>query len=358
MPDITVVKLKIRRGTDSQRKSVILEQGEPGYTIDTKRVFVGDGVVLGGVVAGNITHDPLEVVNKTALTNAIKGDIISERGLLFQLSATNYAQASSWGFIGTRVDNDTIEYNANNRLIIKSLSAEYGPFSGLIDTGTGTRINVDNETLSVTSTGILSVLSVDQKHIESSTFGNGIIGGSGSIIQLDVNPIQFGFISNKLEITAIDNGIVDVDSLSAAIIGGGLQIVNKKIESVLKSTDNTTITNTNGIVHLYPYGGGGTGTFSDITFDQYGRVIETSSTIIDSLSVNIASTGHADALSGENWYRGYYEEPVGGVQSLIYAISAGLSGNQTITLSSVGFIQLNTGNENPGTRLAIPAYLF
>ena len=53
MPDITIVKIKVRRGSDDQRKQLVLDQGELGYTIDTKRLFVGDGSVTGGSVVGN-----------------------------------------------------------------------------------------------------------------------------------------------------------------------------------------------------------------------------------------------------------------------------------------------------------------
>lgn len=345
MPDIEIVKLKLRRGTDSQRQLVILEQGELGYTTDTKRVWVGDGVLSGGNIVGNIVHTPLNVVNKTGITNAVKGDLVLEQGLLYQLSGTDYSQASSWGFVGTSVDNDTIEYNTNNQLVIKSLS------SNLAD-------NVDNETIIFTSTGVLSVSSVDQRQMSSSSFGNGIQGGGGSTIQLDVNTTQFGFTTNQLQLTAIDNSIVDVDALSAESIGSGLSIVGDKLESVLQDVDDDTIVKNSGIISLYEIGTPIGGAFSDVSIDAYGRVTSLNSTILQSLSVNIDETGHADALSGENWYKGYYQDPQGGAQSLIYAISAGGSSNETLTLSSAGFIQINTGNDEPGNRLAIPAYLF
>jgi Chaperone of endosialidase/Major tropism determinant N-terminal domain len=50
----TVIKLIIRRGTNSDRQNIILSSGELGYTLDTKRVFVGDGVTQGGNIVGNI----------------------------------------------------------------------------------------------------------------------------------------------------------------------------------------------------------------------------------------------------------------------------------------------------------------
>ena len=50
-----IVKFLIRRGSNSDRKQVILAQGELGVTIDgqSKRVFVGDGVSYGGVPAAS-----------------------------------------------------------------------------------------------------------------------------------------------------------------------------------------------------------------------------------------------------------------------------------------------------------------
>ena len=53
MANITIVKLKVRRGSNAQRQTIVLDQGEVGYTIDTKRLFVGDGSTTGGHVVGN-----------------------------------------------------------------------------------------------------------------------------------------------------------------------------------------------------------------------------------------------------------------------------------------------------------------
>ena len=52
--DKTILKILVRRGLDSERQSVRLDEGELGYTIDTKRVFVGDGLGGGGNVVGNL----------------------------------------------------------------------------------------------------------------------------------------------------------------------------------------------------------------------------------------------------------------------------------------------------------------
>jgi hypothetical protein len=39
----TLLKLIVRQGPDSQRKQIILDAGELGYSTDTKRLYIGDG---------------------------------------------------------------------------------------------------------------------------------------------------------------------------------------------------------------------------------------------------------------------------------------------------------------------------
>ena len=52
--DKTILKILVRRGLEEERAFVRLDEGELGYTIDTKRVFVGDGLGGGGNVVGNL----------------------------------------------------------------------------------------------------------------------------------------------------------------------------------------------------------------------------------------------------------------------------------------------------------------
>lgn len=47
----TITKMLLRRGNDSDRKNTILASGEPGFTLDTKRLWIGDGQTPGGYPA-------------------------------------------------------------------------------------------------------------------------------------------------------------------------------------------------------------------------------------------------------------------------------------------------------------------
>lgn len=71
----TVVKILVRRGTNSERKLTALTEGEIGYTIDTQRMFVGDGVTPGGHAAG-IKFLGVAASNAPYSSQAELGDLI------------------------------------------------------------------------------------------------------------------------------------------------------------------------------------------------------------------------------------------------------------------------------------------
>ena len=53
MAEVKKARLFLRRGTDTDRKTTTLCEGELGYSTDAFRVFVGDGSTEGGLVLGN-----------------------------------------------------------------------------------------------------------------------------------------------------------------------------------------------------------------------------------------------------------------------------------------------------------------
>ena len=75
MAEQTITKILLRRGTEADRQSVILADGEPGWTTDTNKLYVGDGVTAGGVevapVADLVTgFDHLSANNLHAFTDS------------------------------------------------------------------------------------------------------------------------------------------------------------------------------------------------------------------------------------------------------------------------------------------------
>ncbi len=49
----SVVKIVVRRGTDSDRRLTLLSNGELGYAQDVQRLYIGNGITAGGIPVGN-----------------------------------------------------------------------------------------------------------------------------------------------------------------------------------------------------------------------------------------------------------------------------------------------------------------
>lgn len=54
------MSFRLRRGTDTERQSVVFAEGELVYTTDTKELYVGDGTTLGGIrITGAVAESPI-----------------------------------------------------------------------------------------------------------------------------------------------------------------------------------------------------------------------------------------------------------------------------------------------------------
>lgn len=76
-------RIKIRRGVESQRTSVIFDQGEPVYIRDKKRLYIGDSVTYGGIVQTHITFiQNNNTIPAEALPNEIIYNKIDKEGFI------------------------------------------------------------------------------------------------------------------------------------------------------------------------------------------------------------------------------------------------------------------------------------
>jgi hypothetical protein len=121
----TLLKLIVRNGPDSDRLSIILSLGELGYTTDTKRLFIGDGITTGGKLVGNVFAG--EATNITSLSPASIGDLAfdTDNNNLYRLKVNDGSTLSDWQLIaGTySADNGSIVISSDNKISVGLLSA-------------------------------------------------------------------------------------------------------------------------------------------------------------------------------------------------------------------------------------------
>jgi len=96
-----IVKFLVRRGTDSDRLSVVLAEGELGATTNTPRLFVGDGVTPGG----NPVASKMHIVTNFShpYTNyVLQGDMVfnTSDNHLYALTGTSNNLSAHYIFIG------------------------------------------------------------------------------------------------------------------------------------------------------------------------------------------------------------------------------------------------------------------
>ena len=116
----TLLKLLVRRGDDIDRQNITLSEGELGYTVDNKRLFIGDGQSLGGNVVGNVYQGAF--ADHTTVTDAVEGDIVfnDTSNTIYFKTDTGWLSASQI----LQAGDDTININAGaGTITVGTLSA-------------------------------------------------------------------------------------------------------------------------------------------------------------------------------------------------------------------------------------------
>lgn len=122
----TLLKLLVRSGSDSDRKTITLDSAELGYTTDTKRLYVGDGLTAGGILVGNVFNGSRTDVTSLA-GNPVIGDLAfdTDNKILYRLQYSTFTNLSSWEQIGGvyTAANDTIKVSSTNTVSVCAISA-------------------------------------------------------------------------------------------------------------------------------------------------------------------------------------------------------------------------------------------
>ena len=263
MASVVISKIKVRRGTDAQRQNIVLDQGELGYTTDTNRLYVGNGVVNGGVVVGSKIHPPIFTTGALTSVIAEVGDIIWVNGIFYQLIYPDYTDLFSWNNVGTLLDSSYFEYDGNNRITLKNNVIKLQNLNSEVSEQFDVR--VDNSSIEYIGGNILQLkdLGIGKEKLQSysvtndklapNVVGSGLTGGQGTPITLNFDETYFyitsggklGFISDNnltfgdnvttvknltggisVNINSIDQSYIKSSSFSNGLSGGGGNLIS------------------------------------------------------------------------------------------------------------------------------------
>jgi len=362
MPNIRIVKLKVRRGSDAQRKQVVLEQGELGYTTDTRRLFVGNGTLSGGEVVGAKVHNILSTSNtRNLVSEAYQNDLVYENNFLYQLTGTDYSKLSAWAFVGAQVDNDSIEYDGNRRVSVKDsgistamvqtsaitinkLNSDVIYTSGGLgfNTTNGISANIDTNIFEITSSNIITIKeggittteitsgAVTESEINSSSLDKGLTGGSGSPLSALVDGTTIQFNTND----EISVGTIDATNIS---LGTGMSVgPNDTLTHFIHDVNDTNLKVNNFRLDLTEKL-----TYNNRQYNSPNIVVDKAG-LIRSISNNICLP-----LSSNNSLYGGYASQLSASESKNTTITACTgAGAATVNLSSAGFMVVRIGIPN------------
>jgi hypothetical protein len=320
MPNVDLIKLKIRRGTNTERQTVVFDQGELAYTTDTKRVFVGDSATLGGAVVGNKNFPPTTL--KTSITGAEIGDTVLENSIYYQLTASNAALSASWAQISPKTDNTSIRYNTSNQLSVLVNGISSGMSAAIADHNT-----------IIQSGGKLSTGTLYLTAAAPSTVTYGLCVSPAGL-QINEDPLYFEYNGQRLTLQ-------------------DLVIPNTKITL---SADPQYFDTSAGMLRLTSF------SLPDdiITFDPSFFSVNVSfsggyTTFSDNLSVYRGNNSLSAAYVGNLDGNGYPQT----TRTVLTAFNTSTS--QHMMLSSAGFLTLSrniTGNGLVDKRIAIPIFTY
>ena len=307
MADVSIVKLKVRRGTNEQRRSIVLDQGELGYTLDTRRLYVGDGASVGGRIISNLGYGPF---NLDASLGGIEGLEVGDLGYannkLYILSGTNYnASLSGFAYIGP-VPGSTTDFGSNNTLIVAKSSLDSSEFASSIF---GDGIAKVGDTIAVDSSTVFFQISdtkisikqnvIGEREILSTALSSGLSGGDGKpiVVTADTGQFQFG-PTGVLQLKGTGSKTVMFSSFDPYSIGAGLQLNSstEQLEALFQQVDSSLTLSNSGILSL---ANGYTTNSSDTSGSEF-PFLNISNGIINGMASSIYDVVTATGLSGAN----------------------------------------------------------
>ena len=222
--------LRLRRGLDIDRQSIVFAEGELVYTTDTQQIYVGDGSTVGGVrVTGSSEGSPPQLTQNLSLN----GWNISGSGDISATSFTGDGSGLTNLSLGGNLTDDLVldtnditgSGNININGTVNALSFA-GDGSGLTNVA-GSFLDGVEYDISIRG----NVLGTDSSVIvdyTNNTFTGNFVGDGSQLSNLPIPSIDYGTYS--INIVSGDGSTILVDSTNSIFngifIGDGSQLSN------------------------------------------------------------------------------------------------------------------------------------
>ena len=275
----TVVKILVRRGLEVERLDTLLSEGELGYSVDTRRLFIGDGYNLGGNPVSNLNFG--NVLNiQSYLPYAMRGDTIKSNNLNYILG-TDQTQQNGWvvdmpgvytdavSIGGTFYYYNILEYapDPDNRLRIRAGSLGDGFTVDYLFGGTGS--------IASTIQNVYSTLNFDARFISLCAFRSvNIPNDSYRIGSLYFGDIFTSTTKNNLSATVnVEKNLsINDHTLSAYQLQMYARDLNVN-NSLIDATSGSLYIRSRGPIYLGTNTAGGSGlSISDTNVTVYGNL--------------------------------------------------------------------------------------
>jgi len=231
------MSLRIRRGTDAQRQQITPDEGELIYTTNTKKLFIGDGIVAGGINIGSAlagTGLVFDIGTQTLQVTSVPGgsgiasvsaDLNPALGGNLSLNNKNITGTGTIGIVGTMYASQglggDLALNTHNINGTGNISIT----GNLSVTGLGADLNLNTRNITgtgnITTSGTLSVtgLGADLSLNGHNINGTGNITTNGNITATSVATSILSISSNSIN-TSTSSTIVTNTNPTTLLIKG------------------------------------------------------------------------------------------------------------------------------------------
>lgn len=235
----TILKLVFRQGSDNDRQKVVFTTGEPVYSTNTRRLYVGNGSLSGGDVVGNrfLGHTST-LATLTNNSYAVDGDLgfVLDTNKLYALSGSNTGNTNNWKHIGGVYSSGDayINISPTNTLSLNPLSANslsvdltQSPIyinSGRIGLRPLSANHVSSDAVTgplVVNTGRIGLSPLSSYHVSTDLLQSPILLNSGKI---GLSPLSAYHVSTNLlqSPISLSSGKISLSPLSANHISSDL----------------------------------------------------------------------------------------------------------------------------------------